>query len=71
MLCRVRFQHDKTDKPQEIPNKVREIRELLNEIIISEKARTAFKYRLFNGEKLSSWPRSEEDKIFMRSITEL
>lgn len=69
MLCRARFYHDETDNPQEILNKVRVIRELLRDIIISEKARTAFKYRLFNGEKLSSWPRSEEDKIFMRSIT--
>lgn len=55
-------EQDDTDRPQEILDQVRKIREVLDEIMISEKARRVFEFRFFDGEIFSSWPGPENDK---------
>lgn len=53
---------DERDVPQEILDKIHIVREVLDEIMLSEKAREIFDYRFFHGEVFANWPGPEEDK---------
>lgn len=53
---------DERDRAQEILDKVHIVRKVLEEIMISDKARQVFEYRFFHGEIFSQWPGPEKDK---------
>lgn len=56
------LEDDDSDRPQEILKKMHIVRDVLDEIMISEKAREVFEYRFFHGEIFSQWPGPEKDK---------
>lgn len=53
---------DERDIPQEILDKIHIVREVIEELMLSDKARSVFDFRFFNGEVFSQWPGPENDK---------
>ena len=53
---------DERDRAQEILDKVHIVRKVLEEIMISEKAKEVFEYRFFGGGIFSRWAGPEKDK---------
>lgn len=56
------MEDDERDRAQEILDKVHIVRKVLEEIMISEKAKEVFEYRFFGGGIFSRWPGPEKDK---------
>ena len=56
------FIEEDDDKPGEIVEKTRIVRDIFKSLVISEYAKNVFMWRFFCGEKFSEWPRTETEK---------
>lgn len=65
-ISKIDVEEEEEDRAETILNKMRRVRDILDNLKLSEIAKKIFAFKFFNGEPLSAW-KGNEDKAFVYS----